>query len=263
MKTYNLKSNNLESLPLSELYNAYKNSEDKDKVLKDFSSFLTLSKKPWFLPQLLSHFPSKFPAKKVGNKYNLAATLGSMQDADRALYFLTLSPARSQIAGSRNLEYSSLVPLVLAGYKKYSNINYLDWDWESIKLGFSKPLHSCISINMQEYISSLNEYIDSEDLGIEKIEEYRDSAYLELMRLLRPRVNSGTGYNISVTNTPLAKTPQLLKYIELQAWAAHPSNRNKYMILDIRNLDNFPEPLVEVGESLVGSLSINDHPFLK
>jgi hypothetical protein len=30
----------------------------------------------------------------------------------------------------------------------------------------------------------------------------------------------------------------------LQTWAAHPSNRNDYAILDPNNWDNVPEPLV-------------------
>jgi hypothetical protein len=30
----------------------------------------------------------------------------------------------------------------------------------------------------------------------------------------------------------------------LQTWAAHPQNRNEYMILDPNNWDNIPQPLV-------------------
>lgn len=261
MNVFNTKNNNLDSLPLANLYKTYKESEDKETVLKDFSAFLDLRKKPWFLPQLLAHFPNKFPAKKVGDKYNLATTLGSMQDADRALYFIAQDPARTNYIASmqKNPEYSALVPLILAGYKKYSNINYLDWDKDSLKLGIPESLMQCLEVNLKGFIQKLNEYRTYTTDIKEEILSYRDAAYLETLGSMRSKLNVTTSYNLSATKTPFADTPRLFKYIELQGWLAHPSLRNKYMILDVRQLDSIPEPLVNT-ETLT---RIEDHPFLK
>lgn len=266
-------SNNLETLDyaLAKFYNKYKDSENKEADLIEFAKEQGLKKATsWFIPQAQARLVQRYPAKKVGEKYSIVETLGSMANEDKMIYFIFLDNTRSHyITGSMTTvpQYCSLVPLVLAAYKKYANINYSDWDSESYSLGIHSGLLDCINTNTKQLVGYCNEFIENnhheEGLKGLKVESYRDEDYLNLMRFIRAtKVDDVASHKPSLARTPFAKTPKWLPMIELQLWVAQPRYHNDYMILNIRNLDDRPKPLVE-KKLLVEVPSINDHPFLK
>jgi hypothetical protein len=47
-----------------------------------------------------------------------------------------------------------------------------------------------------------------------------------------------------VTHPEFRILPELAQVMLAQIWCAHPENRTKYMILDFKNWDQMPEPLI-------------------
>jgi hypothetical protein len=84
-----------------------------------------------------------------------------------------------------------------------------------------------------------------------------DISQSELIALRNTAVTDKTGPRAGIPNNPATCTklnhlgdtaighlPKLAKFMVLQTWAAHPSNRNEYMILHPNDWDAVPEPLI-------------------
>jgi hypothetical protein len=136
-----------------------------------------------------------------------------------------------------NQQYKSvinpLVPIILAGFKKYQNINYSEWNPVGLEALLDPELAKLVGVKVPELSIS------------------------ELLALRNTAITDKKGYRTGIPNDPVTCTklnhlgdtalghlPKLAKYMVLQTWAAHPSNRNEYMILDPNNWDAMPEPLV-------------------
>lgn len=242
-KTYSAK-NSIQELPIADLYKAYVSAEDpssKQQVLDDFAKTWALKKKPWFMAQLSAYFPKNFPAEKRDGLFNLAATLGSMNDFSKGCYWLAQDSTKSNYVGTmtKSPEYCSLVPTILGGYKKYANIPYSSWDPKSQKQGIHADLYACIQVPKEKYMTDLLHYAGQMEL----IPEGQEVSRFDLLRAVRSHLGAGADYRLSVAGTPYSTLPKLFRHIELQSWCAHPNVRTKYMILDLDNLDNMPEPL--------------------
>lgn len=255
---------------LAKFFYRYRDSENKTADLLDFAKEQNLKKSTsWFIPQAQARLVERYPAKKKGDKFSIVETLGSMRDEDKSIYFIFLDNNRSHyITNSMTTipQYSSLVPLVLSAYKKYAGIKYMDWDADSYSLGIHSGLLDCLNTNMAKLIPDCNGFIqDHQDVLKDlKVAAYRDESYLELMRYLRANyIGDITSHRPALARIPpFSKTAKWLALIELQLWVAQPKYHNEYMILNIRDLDNTPAPLVD-KKVLLELPSINEHPFLK
>lgn len=138
------------------------------------------------------------------------------------------------------LRWSAAVPLVLAVFKEYRNINYSEWDWED-------PTMLRL---LDQDLKDLVPYI----LGIKDIEKFDDEAKLEML-LEAATVRSGkTAGKVkpvtsltTITKVPrLSMYPRMLRLMILQAWVYHSSLRHSLMLLDCEDLDSMPQPLASI-----------------
>lgn len=126
-------------------------------------------------------------------------------------------------------DYSKLVPLVFAAYKKYAGVSYSRWSRED-----------CWKLIESTLADAITTQIDGDEFTVEDILTARDNALL-----VKTGENAGTRNNPVSTymmypsgDSILYGINTLLQHILCQTWCAHPSNKSKYAILDTMNWDN-------------------------
>lgn len=198
----------------------------------------------WLPYQMLAYFGTWKAIKDDTGKYSAPLTW----DANTRLredYFalgsgLLASSARTNFfkdAPKGSQQYKSpinpLVPIILAGFKKFQSIRYSDWNLAGLETLLDPELSKLVGVTVPDISQS------------------------DIIALRNTALTDKTGIRAGIPNNPatctklnhladtaLGHLPKLAKYMVLQTWAAHPSNRNEYMILDPNNWDNIPEPLV-------------------
>jgi len=198
----------------------------------------------WLPHQLLAYFGTWRAVCDESGMYSAQLTL-DLNVRQREDYYalgsmLLATSARTNFfknAPKGNQQYKSvinpLVPIILAGFKKYQNINYSEWNPVGLEALLDPELAKLVGVKVPELSIS------------------------ELLALRNTAITDKKGYRTGIPNDPVTCTklnhlgdtalghlPKLAKYMVLQTWAAHPSNRNEYMILDPNNWDAMPEPLV-------------------
>ncbi len=196
----------------------------------------------WFGIQLLAYFGSWTPVK-VGDKYCPEATLESNVVAKKDLFalgsILLAKTSRAEFfkdAPKGNQQYKNsinpLVPIVLGGQKKYNGINYMEWDLSKVGRLENTDISNLVGVK-------------APNLSEAEILELRNKA---LTPLTGPRAGKSNNPATAATlfhlnESSIGHLPRLARYIVLQTWAAHPTNRDKYAILDLENWDNVPEAI--------------------
>ena len=205
---------------------------------------LVAQKLTWLPHQLLAYFGTWRAIKDDSGKFSAPLTwdtntrlredyfaLGSglLATSTRTNFFKDAPKGSQQYKSPIN----PLVPIVLAGFKKFQGIQYSGWNPINLEVLLDPELAKLVGVTVP-------------DIAISDIIALRNTA-----------VTDKTGPRSGIPNNPatctklnhlgdtvLGHLPKLAKYMVLQTWAAHPSNRSEYMILDPNNWDNIPEPLV-------------------
>jgi hypothetical protein len=213
-------------------------------VVKEFLERNNISQKhSWFGIQVLAYFGSWTPVK-VGDKYCCEATFHRNVTENKDLFalgaILLSKTARGDFfkdAPKGNQQYKSsinpLVPLVLGGQKKYNSIKYMDWDLSKVSMLENDDISKLVGITVPE-------------LSIVERLELRNRA---LTTKTGPRAGKTgnpetTAGLFHIAESSIGHLPKLARYMVLQTWAAHPSNRDKYAILDPVDWDNVPAELI-------------------
>lgn len=181
----------------------------------------------WILPQLLAHLGSyKFhPDAKEFMRINAG------NDArELGIWHLVARVNRSAITKTQTskemLPYCSLVPLHMAAQKKFNNVPYSAWNRDSLQYIMHPKLFEALNVEPIE-------------LSPDTILTLRDTG-------LRGRSPQTTFTLYGLGDTVLRSVNGYYIAMLTQIWCAHPANRNEYMILDPINLDNMPDPLIDV-----------------
>jgi hypothetical protein len=217
----------------------------KASVTEAWSTKNSIPQKLTWLPyQLLAYFGTWTAVCDDTGKYSAPLTWDANTRA-RADYYalgsaLLATSTRTNFfkaAPKGNQQYKSiinpLVPIILAGFKKYQNIKYSDWNPVGLEMLLDPELGKLVDVTVPEI------------------------AHSDIIALRNTAVTDKLGARAGIPNNPATCTklnhlgdtaighlPKLAKYMVLQTWAAHPSNRNEYMILDPNNWDHIPDPLV-------------------
>jgi hypothetical protein len=216
----------------------------RDYCVKEFIERNNISQKhSWFGIQMLAYFGSWTPIK-VDGKYCCQATYSrnvlESQDLFALGALLLAKTPRSDFfkdAPKGNQQYKSsinpLVPLVLGGQKKYNSIKYMEWDLSKVSTLENEEISKLVGIIIPE-------------LSIAERLELRNKA---LTPKTGPRAGRTSNPETAAALYHLAESsighlPKLARYMVLQTWAAHPSNRDKYAILDPVDWDNVPAELI-------------------
>lgn len=198
----------------------------------------------WLPHQLLAYFGSWTAVRDESGKYSATLTWDA-NTRQRGDYYalgsgLLATSARTNFfkaAPKGNQQYKSIinpmVPIILAGFKKYQGIKYSDWSLEGLDTLLDAELAKLVGVTVPEISHS------------------------DLIALRNTAITDREGSRANIPNNPatctklnyladtaLGHLPKLAKYMVLQTWACHPSNRNEYMILDPNDWDAIPEPLI-------------------
>ena len=207
-----------------------------EKFVKDFDLNQAHS---WFPFQLINHFGNWTPVL-VDGLYNAEKTreanINSSYEA--GIYQFALGSISPLFKGSPrefkqyNSPISPIVPIILAGLKQNKDIKYSQWSREGIESLVPKALANAM-------------LCDVPDISFSELIQIRNIALSDLTTGILRNTASSVKLN-RVNESMLRELPRLAKYMVLQTWVAHPNNRHKNAILDPRDWDNLPEPLVDV-----------------
>ena len=235
---FKTKSNHIQDFPFQDYCKAQNNTElvtiAQTHRLSNYNS--------WMLPQIAAHYGGwklVWQADRVCPKATARANMTS--DWDIGLWRVCTQLKRSALVASQNLpesvNYSAVVPLILAGIKRFQAVPYGSWNLA--------PTSTLVEHKLLEAMFWQDEVVNS--LGSEELLRIRE---------LGLTIKSGdrTGTQNRATNhwclrgvgvTALGKTPALVQTMLTQIWVCHPSLRTNLMILDPQNWDRMPEPLIQ------------------
>ena len=145
--------------------------------------------------------------------------------------FLMLDKRSTYLSGlgsSENKKYCNLVPLILYAHKLYNNIPYSKWERET--------LHYVVNASLCDAMLT-----EAPELTPTRALELRDQGLLSQGKSRSPQ---STFSLYGLNGTELKDCNMLVKHMLLQTWAAHPTNRTKYMVLDPIEWDTMPTALV-------------------
>jgi len=247
--------NDIKDLPFAKLSQDYDTAysieiaESKDPklakakanaVVKEFATTWGIQNKSWFWPQILAKI-STWKLTKVGDKYDPKALLVDNCKNDhynKGIYRICMYTKRGDFIKTQSsgdgLFYCSLVPLILAAFKKYKNIAYSQWDTGALHLIVEEKLYEAMHQILDPSVSS-EDILKARDKGL----EIKSGVHAGEMRSVK------TTYMLyGVGQTCLGGLNNLGQAMYCQIWCAHPDSRNEYMILNPSDWDDMPEPLI-------------------
>lgn len=214
--------------------------EEIEILLTDFAKkYGIVTKAHWFFPQMIALFAKCSTQKNELGLYSGKKLFENYIRRDPTLYALwviAMYPKRSIFMKSQVdpalRDFCSLVPLILAGFKKFHDIPYHSWD----------DIEYIVEPNLAKAML-LNEL---PEITVEEVLEDRRQGLLVKSGAKVGEVrNPMTTYSIYIPHSsPMYGLPTLAKIMMCQTWCAHPSNRTKYMVLNPLSWDEVPEPLV-------------------
>lgn len=199
----------------------------------------------WLLPQLTAHIARMSTCG--GNTLEYVDQFGQ-DDFHKGIFTIAKHPLRGDIiakqysADARN--YSALVPLLLMPHKKFNGMKYSQWSREG--------LHKAVDTNLYEAMT---------------LEFAPENTVEELLTIRQHGLTVATGksagsvksavstHRLNFLTGDLKKIPWLAHVMLFQIWCAHPVNRTDLMILDWKDWDSMPKPLIEANPVVTQGIS--------
>lgn len=235
---------NLHSLPfglLGEQCSSVAASE-RPEIIADFSNkFRIKTEKTWVYPQLTAAIAKWGIFRDSNGKIDGTAVVKHNvvgNPTEMGYYFFVMNNSREirTATSAEGLPYCALVPLILMAHKKYNGIKYSEWT--NIKTVVNPSLYEAMSTPVPEY--TVDELLSAREEGLMKAGVLRDAAKAYLIYKNQAPIIRADGTEIP----GLGSCPSLSRMMLCQTWAAHPSNRHEYMILDPNDWDRMPPALL-------------------
>lgn len=192
------------------------------------------------LDQIVAEF-SRHKLNNLGSEGTISGiqylkdNLDPQSERDVGIYRFLLMDSRSEyldkMGSSEAKKYCTLVPLILYAHKLYNNVDYSRWERESLQFVVNESLHEAMLTQVPE-------------IARERLLELRD---IGLTQKGAKRSPMSTYSLYRLQETEIGHCNGLAKIMVCQTWAAHPTNRTKYMVLDPMNWDTMPPPLVDIN----------------
>ena len=232
-----LKKNDITSFPFHEcvsLDGEELNNWGTMRLLKAFSD--------WMWPQILAYYGNFSVSKNSEGLYDPKLLLKNniKTEWDKGVWKAVNRMNRSCMVRKQSdpssAQYSALVPIILSALKKSKGIAYSAWAKEGIHLTMSTDLYEAVSYTDYPNLST-NELLEIRQTGLlyrsgDKVGTYRNPVSTTTL--------SG------IKDTGLGDCPKYGVNMLTQTWVCHPIVRNEYMILDPKDWDRVPEPLVDI-----------------
>lgn len=197
----------------------------------------------WLLPQLTA-FIAKMPLPKQTNglidSYGYFKQFGE-NDFLKGIHAFCTHSIRGDIVQkqyspeSRN--YSALVPLLMMPHKKFNDVPYAAWSLDGLNKIMDHQLYAAMTCEFDKADVTNAELLSMRQAGM----QYKTGKGAGTFR------NPATSHKVYSLPAPFSKLPWLASVMLFQIWVAHPSHRTEYMVLDWKNWDNMPTPLIETA----------------
>jgi len=194
----------------------------------------------WMLPQILAHYGSWQLQRKPSNQidWELSAKQNITTPWHFGLWRVVTKLKRGSLVKLQGspigVNYSALVPIILAGAKRYQNVPYKQWD-----------LTPDCKLVAEDLLAAM--FCDYPDLGSDRLAEIREQGLT-----IKSGAKAGTVQRATskwtltgIQDTEIFGLPKLAITMLAQIWVAHPSLRTNLMILDPKNWDQMPKPLLD------------------
>lgn len=196
------------------------------------------------MPQIMAHIASKpFRLEEVTTPEGLIDSNKIIKHAfdfsnpwERGLYIFLMLDSRSAYLPSQykgeGVQFCALVPLILYAYKLHHKIPYSKWCKRSLSWTVNKSLHEAM---LHEGTYTREQLLHARELGL---------VYQTGVKRGESR-NPQSNFKLwSTKEGCLHGVPHLAQVMLTQIWCAHPSSRTPYMVLDPKNWDIMPTPLI-------------------
>lgn len=225
----------------------------------------------WVMPQIIAYIASKrinwqevsvggvdrnSPQFRVNALKLLDKIFDSNSEWDLGLYHFLMLDSRSAWLKSQykpeGRAYCALVPLIPYAFKLNHGIPYSQWDRSTLKWVVNDSLCKAMLCEVPEGLTR-EAILEAREQGL----IYKTGAKAGEQR------NPVSTYKLYDTRgTALHGLPDQAQTMLAQIWCAHPENRTKYMVLDPRNWDSIPAPLItsDVFGNTKTTKKISDRP---
>ena len=230
---FKLKQQHIDEFPFDEYADAISLEALAEKHgLTNFNS--------WMLPQILAHYGSwRLVRNDLGQVLpQETAKQNITTNWHMGLWRVVTKLKRGNLVklqGSAiGVNCSQLVPIILAGAKRYQSVAYSAWQ-----------LNPDTKLVHQELLEAM--FAACPDLGSDRLLEIREQGLT-----IKSGAKAGSQQKATskwtltgIQDTELFGLPKLAVTMLTQIWVAHPSLRTELMILDPKNWDLMPKPLVD------------------
>jgi hypothetical protein len=193
----------------------------------------------WLLPQLVANF-GRWELCTSDNKIDILATIKhNCSDPKQQELWKLSRIKRSKLIGKQiaNPKYAALTPLILAGFKQFQGIAYSSWHGlENLNYILEPELHNAVDCDL----SGLD------GLGSDRLLQIREQGLTQRsgVKAGQQKPAESTWSLTGIQDTEIGHLPKLTQSMLCQIWLAHPKHRDPLMILDPKNWDLIPDPLI-------------------
>lgn len=192
----------------------------------------------WLLPQLISYVSSWTITKDThGLVSPKTFFLDNIKESrrNRGIWRVLTKLPRSGLVKAQIATpyYSSLVPLILSAFKHLRGIDYNKWSRDGIEHLMTAELYEAATCVVEDF--SATTLLDIRHIGL---------TIKSGDRIGQVKKPTSAWCLAGVQNTEIGLYPKLTQTMLTQIWVAHPSIRNNLMILDPKDWDSMPEPLI-------------------
>ena len=215
----------------------------------------------WFFSQTQARF-AQLKLVKNSNGYSAKALyLDHIAKSKEllAIWHLVRFSARSALVEKqidvRYRDYCSLVPIIMAAFKRHNDIGYEEWDRSEVHGIVEEKLAQAMLLDEVPQLTT-EEWLAERDAAIMWKSGDKEGT---------PR-NPATTYQMYPSKgSVLLEVPPLARIMLCQTWCAHPSNRTRLMVLSPTEWDGLPQPLVSSrvlsNTTPSHSRNISDNPY--
>jgi len=240
---FKLKSNNIADFPFERFSEC--DASECETLAKELSITAYNS---WMLPQILAYYGRwnlTWDGEQVNSQATARANIASSWEM--GLWRVSTTLKRGSLVKTQNnpqfSNYSALVPLVLAGVKRFQGVKYTQWDIDAN----TRLVHEALREAM--WWTPPGELVCGEPyygLGSEELLELREQGITVKSGARAGQTQKPTSaWRLSgMRGTVLEDAPALVTTMLAQIWVAHPSLRTEYMVLDPNAWDSMPAPLI-------------------
>ena len=197
----------------------------------------------WLLPQLVAWFGTWTLVKTVEGEIDCLATIKHNCPDPKSRAFYTLTRIKRSIlipSQTKSPDYATLTPLIMMGQKRMAGVSYESWRGAKDLSWILEPrLYSAVVLEPDVLETCCN-------LGSDRLIEIRDKGLLARTGTKAGQMKpaKSTWSLTGIQDTELGSLPKITQTILTQCWLAHPESRTPYMILDLQNWDQMPQPLI-------------------